>query len=245
MFASRPQHFEKYRALRGSIIPLEGGIGHGKTTLGKSMVHFLESIGLKAKFYPEYFNKQLLDQYLSNMKQYAYTFQLVMLSKRIAIYREAEEYAQTGGIAIIDRSILGDMTFARMQRVKGFITETEWNIYYDMLLQEVQLTPSVTIFLDCTTKTALSRINKRGIKSEINSYDVDYMNDVHDAYMESMKDSINVRHIMVDWNAPALTEEGYVADTSIMTILDHCLPEQRYVCYECVPPTVPTITIFH
>ena len=34
--------------------------------------------------------------------------------------------AKKGGIALIDRSIIGDMTFARMQKDNGNFTEEEW-----------------------------------------------------------------------------------------------------------------------
>lgn len=42
-----------------------------------------------------------------------------MLCKRIELYRTAERFAAIGGIALIDRRIIDDITFARMQRDNG------------------------------------------------------------------------------------------------------------------------------
>ena len=85
---------DKYESLRYGIYTIEGIIGVGKTTLGKSLEKFLNERGIKTKFYPEYVNKDLLDQYIKNMKQYAYSFQLVMLFKRLEIYREAVRFSK-------------------------------------------------------------------------------------------------------------------------------------------------------
>lgn len=135
MFADRHSDFDKLKYLKGGIYTIEGIIGVGKTTLGRSAERYLNNIGLKEKFYPEYVNKELLAQYIGNMKRYAYSFQMIMLCKRIEIYREAERLAETGGVALIDRSIIGDMTFARMQKDNGNFTEDEWNIYLSLMKQ--------------------------------------------------------------------------------------------------------------
>lgn len=220
MFANRGDHFGRFRSMRGGVYTLEGGIGAGKTTLGRSAEKFLNRNGLQAKFYPEYVNKPLLNQYLGDMAKYAYTFQLFMLSKRIEIYRDAERFAATGGIALIDRSIIGDMTFARMLVDDGKITAGEFAIYQNLMKEEIQLVPQASVYLYCTAQTLLLRVHKRGIKSEIAGYTPEYMNKLHAAYMTSMKACTNVPHILLDWNAPALLETGLVADSMVVQILD-------------------------
>ena len=79
MFQSRHPLYDTYRPLIGSSILLEGSIGVGKSTVGKSLEKFFKNIGLKARFYPEYVNEPLLNQYISDMNKYAYSFQLIML----------------------------------------------------------------------------------------------------------------------------------------------------------------------
>lgn len=114
------------RQFIGRIIAVEGGIGAGKSTFGQTLTEYLTDSGLRARYYPEYINQKLLSQYIGDMKKYAYSFQMVMLTMRINIYREAVDFARTGGIAVIDRSLVGDYTFAKMQKETGRISDSEW-----------------------------------------------------------------------------------------------------------------------
>lgn len=200
MFHLRESQYNKYRHLRGGIFIIEGLIGVGKSTLGSSIEHYLNSIYISCKFFPEYTNKSLLDQYISDMSKYAFTFQLFMLSKRIEIYRQAEEFSKTGGISIIDRSIFGDMAFAYMQKKKGFISESEWKIYLDIMKQEIQLEPTAIIFLDCNLDSCLERLNKRGDKVEISGYNKNYYESLNDAYEYIMNNYNNTKLTKIDWN---------------------------------------------
>lgn len=219
MFADRHPDYNKLKSLKGGIYTIEGIIGVGKTTLGRSAERYLNNIGLKAKFYPEYINKDLLAQYIGDMKRYAYSFQMIMLCKRISIYREAERFAETGGIALIDRSIIGDMTFARMQKDNGNFTEDEWNIYLSLMKQEIQLTPTASLFLRCSPQTSLDRVKIRGIEAEISGYTIEYMTQLHDAYETSINACTNVRHIIIDWNMSVPLNDGYLWDRYIYEIL--------------------------
>ena len=126
MFSPRNEDYDTFKSLKGGVFTIEGVIGVGKTTVGRSLEKYLNDIGIRANFYPEYVNKELLAQYIGDMKRYAYAFQMIMLCKRIEIYRDAERYADTGGVALIDRSIIGDMTFAKMQYDNGNFTKDEW-----------------------------------------------------------------------------------------------------------------------
>jgi len=202
MFASRNPSYDRFKSLRGGVFTLEGIIGVGKTTLGRSLENYLKEIGIDAKFFPEYVNEKLLGQYISDMKRYAYSFQMIMLCKRIEIYREAERFAKTGGVAIIDRSMVGDMTFACMQKDNGNFTDDEWETYISMMTQEIQLTPSASVFLRCTAETSMRRVKQRGILSEINGYTVEYMKQLQEAYDKTIDDCTSVRHIIIDWNDP-------------------------------------------
>lgn len=223
IFEPRNQIYVKYKSLKAAVYTIEGIIGVGKTTLGKSLESYLNKNGIKARFFPEYVNKQLLGQYISDMKKYAYAFQLLMLSKRIEIYREAEIYANNGGISLVDRSIIGDMTFARMQKENGNITEDEWNIYLNLLSQEIQLMPSASIFLDCTAENSLERVNRRGIESEIKGYTLEYMRQLRNSYELSISECLNVRHIIIDWNKQKLIKNNNLVDELVEEILDKLL----------------------
>ncbi|CAH6420528.1 Deoxynucleoside kinase [uncultured virus] len=144
-----------------------------------------------------------------------------MLSKRIEIYRQAKIYATAGGVALIDRSIIGDLTFARMQKDNGNFIEEEWDIYLDVLNQEIQLTPS--LFLRCTATTSLERVKQRGIEAEIKGYTSEYMNQLSNAYDLSISNCSNVRHVILDWNDPAILEKGYLTNAFVEYILNKLL----------------------
>src|SRR5690606_19019230 len=103
-----------------------------------------------------------------------YAFQMIMLYKRIEIYREAERFAASGGIALVDRSMIGDMTFARMQKNNGNFTDDEWKIYLLTMEKEIQLVPTANIYLYCSPETSLERVLIRGIEAEIKGYDPKY-----------------------------------------------------------------------
>lgn len=219
MFSPRNQYYNRFKSLKGSIITVEGIIGVGKTTLGKTLEAFLNEIGLNAKFYPEYVNKMLLDQYIQDMKKYAYTFQMIMLCKRIEIYREAERFSSTGGIAIIDRSIIGDMTFAKMQKDNGNFTDQEWDTYISLMKQEIQLSPYANIYLKCSPATSLQRIKNRGIDSEISGYSYKYIEQLHQSYEKSIEEA-KVNNIILDWNCPSKYIDGRLDKNIILFILN-------------------------
>jgi deoxyadenosine/deoxycytidine kinase len=223
MFSDRHPLYNRFKQLKGGIYTIEGIIGVGKTTAGRSLEHFLIEIGIPAKFYPEYMNKDLLEQYIFNMKRYAYAFQMIMLCKRIEIYREAERLASTGCVVFIDRSIMGDMTFARMQKNNGYFTENEWKIYLSFVEQDIQLVPTSSIFLKCSPESSLDRVKQRGIESEIKHYSLKYMRQLEIAYQQSMRDCHNVRHIMINWNTPSPIIDGYLERSKIESMIEMLL----------------------
>lgn len=219
MYRSRHPLYEKYKHLRGAIIELEGGIGAGKTVVGRSMEAFLNNIGIKAKFFPEYVNKKLLRQYIRDMKKYSYAFQLFMLCQRIRIKEKAVKYAKTGGMAIVDRSICGDMSFARMQRDNGNITEEEWQIYQITMKTELTPEPTVCLYLDITPITSLKRIRMRGNEDEIAGYDLAYLKKLQDAYVDTFAENAAITPIIVDWNDNLNLVHGLLSDTDTQRLL--------------------------
>lgn len=199
MFSDRHPMYEKYKSLRGGIYVIEGIVGVGKTTLGKSIETYLNNIGIDCKFYREYVNHDLLNQFISDMKKYAYSFQMIMLLKRIEIYREAEAYTKLGGVAIVDRSLFGDKTFAKLHYQDGNISEDEWNIYNKYILSETLPTPSACVYLQCSPEISLQRLKNRGIESEINGYNIEYVTKLNNIYQNIITNCNNVKIFTLDW----------------------------------------------
>lgn len=214
--------YRQYSKFIGYVVSIEGLIGAGKSTLGQSLEKFFKSIGINAKFFPEYKNIKLLNQYISNMTKYAYSFQSVMLSKRLEIYRMASEFAAKGGVAIIDRSIIGDITFARMQVSMGNITPEEYQVYESIIEEENILEPNLTIYLDVCIDTVMRRIQKRGIESEISGYSKEYIQTLNENYLKVLNTIDNVIYLNHDQDIflEVTDKEKYLPNESIIQILD-------------------------
>ncbi len=220
VFKSTKRYQIDFRCLVGSIIGLEGLIGAGKTTAGRSMVNFLNENGIKAKFFKEFVNPRLLKQYISDMKKYSYTFQLIMGMKRLEIYHKASEYAKTGGIAIIDRTLLGDMTFALMQYHNGNYTEEEWDTYNDIIKTGTSLAPSLVVYFKTSSAKAYERMVSRGYKSEKDGYTIDYFRTLCARYDEVMERAKKTYCILdLDWNKDKNVIGGSIEDEDTIKIL--------------------------
>lgn len=173
------------KKLLRKVIVLEGGIGVGKSTAGKAIEQALKSAGIEVRYYPEYVVDSLLKMYLKDREKYAGSFQMIMLIKRISTYLEARNFAERGGVAIVDRSILGDIAFAHMNYKDGKINEEEFSVYLDMVKKDLKETPDITIYLDCTIDQQMERIKTRGNKDEVKAYDRFYLSSLKDAYIEA------------------------------------------------------------
>ena len=210
VFTQKNQAQTRYRCLIGSIVCIEGLIGVGKSTLGLSLEEYFNSIGIKCKFFPEYLCKPLLDQYISDMKKYAYPFQVIMLIQRLNIYNQAHAYSLSGGISIIDRSLMGDFTFAKMQRDNDNITQSEFETYARIMYSENTIEPNAILYLNCQPEVAFDRMMKRGISSEMNGYTLDYFKQLDNSYIKCIN---NCDHniIKVDWNEDRDTQSKTLA----------------------------------
>ena len=215
--------YEKLRSLKGGIYIIEGIIGVGKTTLGTSLENYLNNVGLQCKFYKEYFNEDLLNQFIGDMKKYSFFFQMMMVVKRIEIYKEAEEFSKLGGIAFIDRSLVGDMVFAEMHHKNGNISDDEWKIYNNFIKSEKLFTPSACIYLQCNTNTSVNRMNNRGIISEVNNYDINYINTLKDMYDHVISNINNIKIISLDWNNPINFTNNIIPEDNIIEIINMLL----------------------
>lgn len=219
IYSDTNQNYINLRCLGCAVIGIEGLIGAGKTTVGKSLKYELKRIGFKkVKFFKEYVNTELLSQYISNIKKYSYSFQLIMLIKRLQIYKEAVKYSKLGGIAIIDRTLPGDYTFARMQYKSNNMNEDEWKVYQSMLQQNERIKPSIILHLKTDTQVAYERMKSRGRLSEINGYTIDYFQNLKNTYGEVLR-NINTKVLKIDWNNSLKIQNGLLEPDDSLDLL--------------------------
>ena len=202
----------------GRILVLEGLIGVGKSTLGRSLFRYFKKKGIDVHWMPEPINEKLLKLYLSNMQKYAFPFQVIVARERIQIYREAARLAEQGKFVIIDRGLPGDLAFAYMQKTKGFFTEEEFGVYLGLIDEEYPV-PNTIIYLDCTVETAWKRILVRGIEPEKSSYNLTYLKDLQNSYRQSLR---KYPHFTIDWNLNSVVSRDVLSDELCERLLDMC-----------------------
>lgn len=199
-YIKSPEYYDKYKCLKGLNLILEGMVSAGKTTLGKAIRSFLTKNGIPTKFYIENINPKLLNLYLGNKEKYAFMFQCIIARERINILKLALEDCKNGYFCIIDRGLLGDYSFAKMQYKKEFFSKDEWDVYENLISMDNFKEPDCTLFLDCTIDIAWERLLTRGNESEIKSYNLEYFKELSDAYNSTIEQFELKNLVKIDWN---------------------------------------------
>ena len=147
------------------MIAIEGTVGCGKTTLGKFLSEYTN-----IKLYEELSNSDttiLLDKFYANQERWSFALQVHYLNERFKMIKMINKLS-TG---ILDRSIYGDSIFAKMLHEDGKMTNEEYNTYKTLLenMLEHVIPPQLTIYLKCSTDTAVKRIahRNRGIETDV------------------------------------------------------------------------------
>lgn len=151
--------------LRGKSIIVEGIIASGKSVL---TVELAEALGNNTIHFTEPDEKESVNPYLEDYyvtpDRWSFTIQTHLLGLRYQIHQYAAWHVlTTGGYAVIDRSLPGDVSFAHLQRQMGLMTDREFKTYsklYHIMMANVHL-PNVCIRLLVTPETAMQRIAKR------------------------------------------------------------------------------------
>lgn len=195
------EFYEKYKFLKSSLIVVEGNISSGKSTLTKAMVNFLNEIGLKAMLFEEPILQTYLELFLGDMKKYAFGFQMSMLIERQCLYDRAQQFADSGGIAIVDRGFYGDKVFAVLHHNDGNISDKEMSIYEDVFSRIKFQAPTFILYLEVDPKVNVKRCNARSRSGECTAYSVGYFQKLNATYEEMLKHMVSEYDILrLDWN---------------------------------------------
>ena len=154
-----------------SVICIDGVVGAGKTTLGEILAKDMDLLFFKEPVD----DNPLLDRFYHDQKRYSFPIQVYFLNKRFKMLKEA---AQLAG-CVMDRSIYGDVIFARLLMEGELMSKEEYDLYEELLynmLAHIER-PKLMVYLDITVDNAISRIDERGR---------DYEKVVHRNYWESL-----------------------------------------------------------
>ncbi|MBC8060664.1 MAG: deoxynucleoside kinase [Clostridiaceae bacterium] len=172
-----------------NAIIVDGPVGVGKTSL---MNILTQEFGCKAFLEPVTDNP-LLDKFYYNRKRYAFPLQIFFLNRRFAMLKEAIQVEN----AIMDRSIYGDVIFARLLSEGGDMEQEEYDLYEELLanmLEHVQA-PKLMIYLQTSVEDMVKKIKKRGRDYE-QVVELAYWQKLNTEYEDYFK-SFNVSPLLV------------------------------------------------
>ncbi len=139
------------------MIVVDGVVGSGKTTL---MNILTEELGVKG-FEEPVTDNPILGNFYHDRKRYAFSLQIFFLNRRFRMLKEAQKKKS---LSVMDRSIYGDVIFAKLLHDGGDMEKEEFDLYKDLLtnmLDHVEA-PKLMIYLKVDVDTAIERIQGRG-----------------------------------------------------------------------------------
>jgi len=159
------------------MLVIDGVVGVGKSTLMKilsekySLIPFREPV----------VNNPILEKFYHDRSRYSFPLQIFFLNKRLDQLNEA---AQSTG-AVLDRSIYGDLIFAKMLCDNDELSKEEYSIYHELFdnMSEHMPKPKLLIYLDISVDNAIKRIEKRGRDYELIT-EKDYWKELNKNYTE-------------------------------------------------------------
>lgn len=200
----------KWNFLRGSILVIEGNIASGKSTLTENLVDFLTEQGLDAMLYKEPILQSYLDMFIGNQPKYAFGFQMAMLLENQCMYSDAVEHVKAGGVAIMDRSFLGNQVFAQVHLERGNMSHDEFEVYEDVYkrMDGFFPNPDFIVYLEVDPKTNVYRCKLRDRSCESDNYDIKYFEDLNRNYLKLVKQVAPYQNVLIfDWNRDRNSQE--------------------------------------
>lgn len=161
------------------MIVVDGVVGVGKSTLMNILVEegyvpFREPVE----------DNPILDKFYYDRKRYSFPLQVFFLNKRFKQIQEASLIKNS----ILDRSIYGDVIFAKMLCDNGDMEKDEFDLYKELLenMLEHLKAPKLLIYLEASVGEAVNRIKKRGRDYE-QIVEIDYWEHLNKEYTEYFK----------------------------------------------------------
>lgn len=151
------------------LITIEGLIGAGKTTLAEHLKACIQSKGIACHVIPEPTpdNDRWLKKYYEDQDRWAFHTQISMLLHRYKCYKMAKQMLQPNAVILMDRSIIGDKAFAYAQKMAGYISQDEHDLYtevYNTLVAGVSI--DGIIHVECTPVMGVNSVRERNTSDD-------------------------------------------------------------------------------
>jgi deoxyadenosine/deoxycytidine kinase len=154
-----------------TMILLEGNIGAGKSTLGRTLKAsgLFDFIEEPVEAWQEGFAANLLDAFYSDMKRWAFTFQITAFITRAKTWKEVLARTNHSRV-VLERSIFTDRyVFATNSHRLGGMTDAEWQVYcglWEFLVSNYCVEPDCILYYRTPAEVCVERMKSRGRSEE-------------------------------------------------------------------------------
>ncbi|MFC4401625.1 deoxynucleoside kinase [Gracilibacillus xinjiangensis] len=171
---------KKAKGDSSEMITIDGVVGVGKTTLMDIVV---KELGY-TPFEEPVINNPILDKFYYDRKRYSFPLQVFFLNERFNHIKHASKINKS----VLDRSIYGDVIFAKMLKDGGEMSEEEFNIYLSLFKNMIEHCepPTLMIYLEVSLEEAVRRITSRGRSYEIDT-EIAYWERLNKEYRDYFK----------------------------------------------------------
>jgi deoxyadenosine/deoxycytidine kinase len=200
------------------MILLEGNIGAGKTSLGRSIVasgtfDFIEE---STTTWREGFASNMLELFYRDAKRWGLTFQMCALLTRAKTCREVSQLNDHRPV-ILERSVFCDrFVFAENGYRTGLFSLAEYQLYcemWDFIVSNGCAEPGLILYLRTPAQVCLQRIQTRGREEERN-ISLEYLLQLERLHDEWLLD--NPKTIVLDGERRWSTEEILAEMTAVV-----------------------------
>jgi deoxyadenosine/deoxycytidine kinase len=176
-----------------TMILLEGNIGAGKSTMGRTLKAsgLFDFIEEPVEAWQEGFAANLLDAFYSDMKRWAFTFQITAFITRAKTWKEVLARTNHSRV-VLERSIFTDRyVFATNSHRLGGMTDAEWQVYcglWEFLVSNYCVEPDCILYYRTPAEVCVERMKSRG-RSEEAGVSLEYLQQ-----LESLHDQWLLEH---------------------------------------------------
>ena len=200
------------------VLYVDGLPGAGKSSLVRSLELSCDLLFPEKELTVlyEYICDPMLDIMTSDIARYGFAYQIMMLQRRVNTLNTILTCLKNRKSVIVDRSLIGDASFALNLVCNKLMTKIEWDVYDTMMLEARNLQEQIQkscgnccyAYVDVSPEEARNRIINRARSSE-SSYTLDYLNGLEAAHTD-MYTKLGVTPIRVDWpeKTPSLHHSG-------------------------------------
>jgi deoxyadenosine/deoxycytidine kinase len=172
------------------MILLEGNIGAGKSTVGRTLKEsgLFDFIEEPVEAWQDGFASNLLDAFYSDMERWAFTFQITAFVTRAKTWQEVLALTSHRRV-VLERSIFTDRyVFASNSHNLGGMTDVEWQVYcglWDFLATNYCVEPDCILYYRTPAEVCLERVRVRA-RHEESSLSLEYLDQLealHDQWL--------------------------------------------------------------